>query len=160
MGLHWDPFITVAGKRPADLDALCVLCDSDGAVLEVIDPSHPRADDGSVVHTGDSCAGASTWDDERIFVFLQALPSAVSQVAFLVVCTSSHSFDEVAGAYCHLSDGTSEAEWSRVDLTSLAGRSHCIVALVKRGPSGWSLTTDLHLVAEMAPTAVKRLPVR
>ena len=76
MGLHWDPPEDGATADPADLDTLCVLFDAQGCVLEVIHPGHPRNEDSSVVHTGDSRTGASEWDDERIFVFLAALPAA------------------------------------------------------------------------------------
>src|SRR5688572_2562453 len=79
MGLHWDPPQEDAVGEPDDLDALCVLLDTQGGVVEVIHPDHPRNLNGSVVHTGDSRTGASTWDDERIFVFLEALPETVSE---------------------------------------------------------------------------------
>jgi len=151
LGLHWSPPTARAGQPPADLDALCVLCDSAGQVLEVIAPNHPRSLDGSVVHTGDSRTGASTWDDERIFVFLDALPTSVYRLVFVVVSAAGHSFDEVPGAVCHVSDRASEAEWVRVDLTSLLGCVDCVVATVTREPSGWQLVTELRTVAEALP---------
>ena len=157
LGLHWDPPLPVASGKPVDLDALCVIYDADNAVLDVIDSTHPRSADGSIVHTGDSRTGSSTWDDERIFVFLDALPSAVSRLAFVVASVSGHSFDEVPGALCHLSDRTTEAEWMRLDLTSLAGRMDCIVAIVNRVSSGWSITTEMRPVAEALPAEVKAL---
>src|SRR5690606_21925514 len=69
-GLHWDPPHNAPSNQSADLDALCVLFDSNGLMLEVIHPGHPYSVDGCVTHTGDSRNGANHWDDERIFVFL------------------------------------------------------------------------------------------
>lgn len=136
MGLHWDP--PPAGVT-ADLDALCVLFDPSGRNLEVIHPGHPRGADGSVVHTGDSRNGASAWDDERIFVFLDALPKAVHEFAFVVLSASGQSFDEVPGALCHVSDASSESALVRVELTSVAGRTEHLVASAHREASGWRI---------------------
>ena len=75
MGLHWDPPQEGVATDPENLDALCVLYDEQRRMLEIIHPGHPRNANGSVIHTGDSRTGASEWDDERIFVFLEALPA-------------------------------------------------------------------------------------
>jgi len=160
LGLHWDPPSARSGKRPADLDAFCVLSTADGQVREVIGPTSPRSLDGSVVHTGDSRTGASTWDDERIFVFLDSLPSVVFQLTLVVVSASGHTLNEVPGAVCHVSDRVTEAEWSRFDLTSLVGCVDCVVATVTRGPTGWRLVTELQSVSEAFPPAARRLLTR
>lgn len=142
MGLHWTPAHRAAGAAPADLDALCALLDGQGQVLDVICPSHPRNTNGSIIHTGDSREGASAWDDERIIVFLEALPEEVRSLAFIVVSTAGRTFDTVHGAACHVSDHRSETEWLRVELTSL-GRctAHCIGSL-RRQADGWRLAAD------------------
>jgi stress response protein SCP2 len=135
MGLHWYP----SSGAPADLDAFCILCDVHGRVLDVIHPGHPRTADGSVVHTGDSRDGASSWDDERIFVFLDALPATVALLAFAVASVTGQPFDQVPEAVCHVSDRISEAEWVRIELTALAGRTLHVVASLRRERERWRL---------------------
>ena len=142
MGLHWDPAPGSGAGQPADLDAWCVLFDSQNRVLEVVHPGHPRSAADGVIHTGDSRTGASSWDDERIFVFLDALPRAVSTVAFLVRSASGHPFHEVPGALCHVSDRVTETEWVRIELSSLIGRTIHIVATLRRGDAGWDVAAD------------------
>lgn len=136
MGLHWTPPAqdTAAGAEAANLDAVCVLLDAKGRQLEVIRPGHLRSANGSVVHTGDSRTGASAWDDERIFVFIDALPGCVDSLV-LGVISHDRPFSEVAGASCHISDVGMEDELLRIRLASLV--TDCCVATVQRCASGW-----------------------
>ena len=143
LGLHWTPpeesDAASRVEEPANLDAFCVLLDEKQRVLEVVYPGHPRNANGSVVHTGDSRTGASTWDDERIFVFLEALPEAVVAIAFAVAIVNGGTFGEVRGASCHVSDAATEREMLRVELTPLGPvKTHCIATL-QRSPSGWEM---------------------
>lgn len=139
MGLHWDPPQEGASTEPGNLDALCLLLDTRGRVLELVHPGKPRNANGSVLHTGDSPAGASEWDDERIFVFLEALPETVSGLAFVVVSANGHAFGEVPGASCHVSDRLTEHEWVRVDLTALGPcTAHC-AATLRRDLDSWRI---------------------
>ena len=142
MGLHWAPPEAGAPAEPADLDALCVLFDAHHRVREVVCALHPRTANGSVIHTGDSRTGASEWDDERIFVFLEALPEAISSIAFVVASVAGHCFSEVRGASCHVSDQVTEHEWIRLQLTDLGKHTTYCVATLQRGPAGWRLSTD------------------
>lgn len=146
MGLHWDPPQEGVSADPENLDALCVLYDEQRRVLEIIHPGHPRNANGSVIHTGDERTGASAWDDERIFVFLEALPAAVSTIAFVVASATGRAFSGIRGASCHVSDRVTEREWVRLELTTL-GRytAHC-VATLHRGPAGWQISSDAQSV--------------
>jgi stress response protein SCP2 len=148
MGLHWHPQErhATAGKEPANLDALCALFDEEGRVLEIIHPGRPSNANGSIVHTGDSPAGASAWDDERIFVFLEALPEAVSALVFVVASANGRGFGEVPGASCHVSDCITEREWIRLDLTTLGPCLAHSVATVRRSPTGWRISPDAQAV--------------
>jgi len=144
MGLHWAPPEAGAAAEPADLDAFCVLFDSHNRVMEVVCAVYPRTANGSVIHTGDSRTGASEWDDERIFVFLEALPEAISSIAFVVASVAGHCFSEIRGASCHISDRDTEHEWIRLKLTDLGKHTvHC-VATLQCGPAGWRLSRDPH----------------
>lgn len=142
MGLHWDPQQEGMSASPENLDALCVLLDAQCRVLEVVHPGCPRNTNGSVIHTGDSRTGASVWDDERIFVFLEALPLPVSTIAFVAASASGRAFGEITGASCHVSDRMTEREWIRLELTAL-GRltAHC-VATLHRSTTGWKISGE------------------
>ena len=146
MGLHWAPPESGAAAEPADLDALCVLFDAHRRVQEVVCAIHPRNADGSVIHTGDSRTGASEWDDERIFVFLEALPKTISSIAFVVISVTGRAFSEVRGASCHVSDHVTEHEWIRLQLTDLGQHTAHCVATLQRGPAGWRPSTDAQAV--------------
>ena len=139
MGLHWDPPRAGDSAPPADLDALCVLHGPRGEIIDVISPDHPRTDNDSVVHTGDSRDGSSAWDDEQIFVFLDALPPAVSVLTFVVVDTRGRGFSELHGAFCHLSDRVSDRELTRFALRPLTASSTQTIAAIERTRSGWKL---------------------
>jgi len=144
MGLHWHPQEpgASAGREPANLDASCVLFDEEGRVVEVVHPGRPINANGSVLHTGDSRTGASEWDDERIFVFLEALPDSVSALAFVVTSANGRVFSEIPGASCHVSDRVTEREWIRLDLTALGKHREHRIATLRRGPAGWEISSD------------------
>ena len=143
-GLHWtapDEKGTAQGEGAADLDAWCLLLDEKDRVLEAIHPARPESTDGSVVHTGDSRTGASAWDDERVFVFLEPLPGHVATVAFAAVSANGRPFGTVPGAACHVSDASTEMEILRVDLTALGSQTEHCAAAIRRSHSGWTLST-------------------
>lgn len=141
MGLHWDPPREGDDADPENLDALCVLMDAGGSVIEIVHPGHPCNENGSVLHTGDSKTGASEWDDERIFVFLRALPEEVFAIRFVVASASGRALDGIRGATCHVSDCIFEREWVRRELGGLRGQTiHC-VADVCRVPGGWTISS-------------------
>jgi len=148
MGLHWDAPEDRATGEPVDLDALAVLLDAGHRVLEIIHPGRARNANGSVVHTGDSTTGTSAWDDERIFVFLDALPASVAAIRFVVISATGRPFSEARGATCHVSDHSTEHELVRCDLTALEGQAACCVASVSRAPSRWSVSTGRHAADE------------
>jgi len=148
MGVHWDPPQEAVSADAANLDALCVLLDARRGVLEIVHPGHTRNANGSVIHTGDERTGASDWDDERIFVFLEALAPAVSTIAFAVVSATGQAFSAIQGASCHISDHITEVEWIRLDLTTLGRRTaHCLATL-HRAPEGWQLSSDAKTVRD------------
>lgn len=146
MGLHWDPPQEDVVVDPKDLDALCVLLDAQHRVLEVIHPGHSRNANGSVMHTGDSLTGASGWDDERIFVFLEALPEAVSALAFVVISATGSALSGIRGASCHISDRVTEHEWVKHEFTALEQYAVYCVATLYRSPAGWKISPDSRTV--------------
>ena len=157
MGLQWDPREGGVSVVPDDLDALCVLFDERRSVLEIIHPGHPRNANGSVVHTGDSQTGAGRWDDERIFVFLGALPEAVCAVAFIVASISGRTIGNIRGVSCHVSHSVTEREIVRLDLSALDGQTVCCAAVFDRNPESWQISTDMQMVE--GELSAKLLPV-
>ena len=160
MGLHWHPAQPggPAGAEAANLDALCVAFDRRGDPLETVHPGRPRNVNGSIVHTGDSPTGASTWDDERIFVFLEALPETACTVSFVVASANHRVFADVPGASCHISDRVTEHELVRLDLTGAFGPYRaCRVATVRRDTGGWSIAPDAQALNSVAVTELLSL---
>ena len=141
MGLHWDPSEDDANVHPENLDALCVLFDQAQQVVETIHPGNPRSTNGSVVHTGDSRTGASVWDDERIFVFLEALPANVTTLLFIVASATGNPIGKVRGASCHISDHATEYQWVNMELTTLDMQTTCCVATLSRSLTGWEISS-------------------
>ena len=157
-GLHWAPVAArpQQGSVPANLDALCELHRADG--VDVIGPSRLSNPNGSVVHTGDSLTGASAWDDERIFVFLDALPSDVKRIALCVVSRDLRAFCEVPGASCHVSDYSTEEPLVSFRLMSLATKE-CAVVTLHRCMEGWILRSNQALQAESSAAMSHRAGV-
>ena len=156
-GLQWDPPQGKHGSEPVDLDAICVLFDEHLNELQVIHPAHPRSEDDSVIHTGDSSTGAGTWDDECIFVFLEMLPPHVSGLVFFVTRATGEASHEPRGAFCHISDRVSEKVWAKFDLPSLLERSIHAVATVTRRENGWEITEGSPLVNRDVHLELSRL---
>ena len=156
-GLHWDSPQGEHGAEPVDLDAICVLFDERFNTLQVIHAAHPRSEDDSVIHTGDSSTGAGAWDDERIFVFLEMLPLQVSGLVFFVARAAGEASHEPRGAFCHISDRMSEKVWAKFDLPSLSERSIHAVATVTRRENGWEITEGSPLVNRDVHLELSRL---
>ena len=141
-------------SAPANLDAICVLLDEERRPLEVVSPGRLDNVNGSVVHTGDSPAGASTWDDERIFAFLDAVPQAVRSLVFGVVSSDGRPFCDVAGASCHVSDYRTEDKLLGVQLTALGLLTEYCVATLKRTRTGWIMQPGAPGVSLRQPLAM------
>lgn len=141
-----------------DLDVSCVLFDEYGKITEIIYPGQPRNGNDSVIHTGDSTTGAGKWDDERIFVFPEAVPESVSSMTFVVASVTGRGFDQIPRASCHVSDRETEREWIRVALNDLGPTSMHCVATLYRSTSGWKIhpgaqnpNAQTRIMAELLP---------
>jgi stress response protein SCP2 len=144
VGVHWTPSQEArrAGGSPADLDAICELRDADGRLMEMVGPGRLRSANDSVMHTGDSRTGASSWDDERIFVFLDAVPCGVESVVFMIASSSGVAFRNVPGAICHVSDSRTDERLLEVQLTTLGDATEHEVARLVRCGRAWRLTAS------------------
>ena len=156
LGLHWTPAETNPRRRScaqADLDALCELRDAGGRLMEVVGPGRLCSCNGSVMHTGDSRSGASHWDDERIFVFVDALPPQVASITFTVASSSGEPFAGVPGASCHVSDRVTEDRLISVQLTALGAATERVIARLQRSSDGWRLVSSPRLLPTPAPSS-------
>jgi len=142
LGVRWNRSDEERGRAAAltaDLDAICELRDGQGRLLDRVGPGRLRNDNGSVVHTGDSRTGAGPWDDERVYVFLDALPRAVHSLVFLIESSRGTAFSEVANASCHVSDHATDDTLLTLPLSPLGAMTRCDVATLQRATSGWRL---------------------
>ena len=162
MGLHWHPSQPgdPAGAEPANLDAVCVVFDRDGGALEAVHPARRSNANGSILHTGDSPTGASAWDDERIFVFLDALPETAAALSFVVASANGRPFTEIAGAACHVSDRITEHEWLRLELATVGPQRACRVATLRRHSDGWRISIDTQAMEPESLAELILLPGR
>jgi tellurium resistance protein TerZ len=170
MGLGWDPvksggFLSklFGGGGSVDLDASCLMFDSNKAVLDSIYFGQLRSRDGAVQHTGDNLTGEGEGDDESIIVQLDQLPAQVQTLVFTVNSFSGQNFNSIESAYCRLLDETSGAEMARFNLAEKGNHTGVIMALVQRTGSGWSMTAigrscGGRTVKDLVPDAAACIP--
>lgn len=146
MGIGWDVRKAKGlgkffggGGGDIDLDASCLLFDSDRQLLDSVWFRQLKSSDGSIVHTGDNRTGAGDGDDEQIIVDLTALPSSVSSLIFTVNSFQGDTFDRIENAYCRLVDTTTGVELARYDLTGGGSHTGQVMAKVTRGNGGWDM---------------------
>jgi len=126
-------------NSPVSLNALCVLQDQHREVLEVIHPGHLRNASGSVVHTGSPTVASGNWDNERIFVFLDALPRDVARIVFVVAGVGAPVKAE--NAYCHISERNTEHVILYRELHPCEWHGSLDVAALVRSRSGWRFSS-------------------
>jgi tellurium resistance protein TerZ len=146
MGLGWDVrkakgFMGMfsGGGGDIDLDASCLLFDSNKQVLDAIWFRQLRSNDGSIIHTGDNRTGAGDGDDEQIIVDLSAVPAPVTALVFTVNSFTGDTFDKIENAFCRLVDATSGQEIARYDLTGAGSHTGQVMAKVSRTGGGWDM---------------------
>jgi len=142
-GLRWRRAALDNGDlAPAsDLDALCMLLDERNDLIEIVHPGHARNVNGSVVHTGDCKTGGGSWDDERIYVFLRALPEGVSKVLFVFTNINGQLFEEIGTAYCHVTNTVTDELLFGCDLTRPSSANAGVVARLRHVDDDWKLQT-------------------
>ena len=83
LGLGWDPVKAgflgkmLGGGNAIDLDASCILLNSDLQKIDLVWFRQLKSNDGSIKHSGDNRTGDGDGDDETIHVDLQCLPATV-----------------------------------------------------------------------------------
>lgn len=165
MGLGWDPvkkggFLggLLGGNDSIDLDASCILFDSNKKPLDTVWFRQLQSRDGSIRHSGDNLTGEGDGDDEVIYVDLQKLPSSVQSLVFTVNSFRGQTFNEVENAFCRLVDDTSQKELAKFNLAEKGRHTGVVMAVVSREGSGWSMKavgrpSDGRTVTDIAPAA-------
>jgi tellurium resistance protein TerZ len=145
MGLGWDA-VKKKGmfggmkSQTIDLDASCLLFDSQGQLVDQVWFQQLRSKDGSVVHTGDNLTGDGDGDDESIVVDLSRLPANVATLAFVVNSFTGQDFTQIENAFCRLVDEKTGTEVARFDLSGSGRHNAQIMAKVTRDGAIWAMT--------------------
>lgn len=156
VGASWDPSARGHGgfrgrlsrKAGADLDALAVMF-MDGTPVRMagIGNNDPLKN-GSVLHSGDNETGAGEGDDETIDFDLDKIDADIDKIVVMVAAfkAKNKNMGDVGfgGAdnvefTVYDASGPTPVKAFRI-LPSLMGRENCvIVAVMKRGPQGWTM---------------------
>jgi stress response protein SCP2 len=153
MGIGWDKDagagVARTGRPEVDLDATALEF-TGSQLFDLAFYNNLATRDGSVTHQGDNQSGSGEGDDESVLVDLARVHGPVDTVLFLVSSYQGHSLEWVANAYCRLIDDENDEELARFTLTFGVTETGCVMALLRRTPSGWSL----HAVGEGVPITV------
>lgn len=165
MGLGWDPvkkggFLggLLGGNDSIDLDASCILFDSNKKPLDTVWFRQLQSRDGSIRHSGDNLTGEGDGDDEIIYVDLQKLPASVQSLVFTVNSFRGQTFNEVENAFCRLVDDTNQKELAKFNLAEKGRHTGVVMAVVAREGGGWSMKaigrpSEGRTAADIAPAA-------
>jgi len=127
--LGWD----VSGSG-VDLDVSAVLFDGRGKTVEAV--FFGNLEGAGLTHSGDNLTGAGDGDDETIQCNLEAIPTEVEQVFFVVnIYSRGVTFERVSNAYCRIVD-SSQNELARFTLQEGQQQSGLIMARLFREADG------------------------
>lgn len=157
MGLGWDVANTKSGgflgglfgggnNNSIDLDASCVLFNTNKQPIDVVYFGQLQSRDGTVTHSGDNRTGAGDGDDEVISVNLSAIPADVQALVFTVNSFAGQSFETVANAYCRILNAQGNAEVARYNLSAQGSHTAMIMAKLYRHNGEWKM----HAIGETA----------
>lgn len=148
IGLGWDAVkqkkgffgaLLGGGNDSIDLDASCVLLDSNGSKIDTIWFRQLKSKCGSVVHAGDNLTGEGDGDDEVIKVALAGLPSNVEYLVFTVNSFRGQTFNEVDNAFCRVVDQANK-EIARYNLSEQGTHTGIVIASLRRNNGQWDFT--------------------
>ena len=135
-----------SGGDSIDLDASCIMFDSNKQPIDTVWFSQLQSKDGSILHTGDNRTGAGDGDDEVINVDLSKVPANVTSLVFTVNSFTGQSFEKVANAFCRIVNANNNSEVARYNLSSQGPHTAMIMAKVYRHNDEWKM----HAIGETA----------
>lgn len=123
--------------RAIDLDASCLIFDSNKHLLDQVWFEQLSSREGSIVHTGDDRTGGA---GETITVDLTRLPAEVTGLVFVVNSYSGESFSQIENATAVLTDSVTRAPLAGYTLAGSGPHTALVMAKVGRAGSGWAMT--------------------
>jgi tellurium resistance protein TerZ len=169
LGLGWDPVKAggflgrmFGGGAEIDLDASCILLNSDYQKIDLVWFRQLKSQDGSIKHSGDNRTGEGEGDDETINVDLQRLPASVKYLIFTVNSFTGQTFEKVEKAYCRIVNGSNNAEVARFNLSEKGGHTGIVMASLARVNGDWEFkaigtTTNGRTADDLISLAVQAL---
>lgn len=165
MGLGWDavPRRGLFGKKrqSIDLDASCLLLDSDRTLVDQVWFRQLTSADGALRHTGDNRTGDGDGDDESIVVDLHRISPRIDTLVFTVNSFTGQDFSQIENAFCRLVDAStaSEPEIARYDLTGSGAHTAQVMCKVYRHGGEWKMAAIGHPTSgrtfrELMPTVL------
>ena len=143
LGLGWDPVKAgflgklMGNGGEIDLDASCILLDSNLKSIDLVWFRQLKSQDGSIKHSGDNRTGDGNGDDETIHVDLQRLPASVKYLVFTVNSFTGQTFEKVENAYCRIVNAGNKSELARFNLSERGGHTGIVMASLARESGGW-----------------------
>jgi len=123
-----------------DLDASCLMFDSQKELTDAIWWKQLKSQDGSVTHSGDDLTGGGQGGtpNEEIVVRLNKIPANVQSLVFTVNSFSSETFDGIPDAFCVLKDNKSGSVIAQYNLSVQGGGyTGLVIAMLYRSKGEW-----------------------
>lgn len=151
MGLGWDVVAKSGGGGflgglfggggggDIDLDASCILFDTNNQEVDAVWFRQLRSKDGSITHTGDNLTGAGDGDDEQIIVDLTQVPPNVKTLMFVVNSFTGQNFSQVENAFCRVVNQANNQEVARFNLGGKGSHTAQIMAKLYRHNNEWKM---------------------
>lgn len=145
VGLGWDPVkkgglfgsMFGGGDGSIDLDASCMMFDSNKQLVDTVWFRQLKSKDGSVTHSGDNLTGEGDGDDEKIHVDLNRLPANVTALVFVITSFRGQTFDKVASAFCRLVNKANNTEMVKYTLSDKSKNTAQIMVKLSKEGNEW-----------------------
>ena len=96
-----------------------------------------------MIHSGDNLTGEGEGDDEVITINLDDLPENVESIWPVITIYSTHTFNQIKGAFCRIFDDQTKSEFVKYNLSELTKDDEtsngCIVASLHKYEDSWAL---------------------
>lgn len=141
IGLGWDPVksrpTSFFGIKKIDLDASCIMLDSNKNIIDVVWFCQLKSRCGSIIHSGDNRTGEGEGDDEVIQISLDNIPINVDMLVFTINSYSRQNFNNIENASVRVLD-QNKKELVRFNLSEKGPHTGLIIASIQRQNSDWN----------------------